>query len=138
MLIKMLMSFGSVSMIAFGIWHFTVPTAWGWYAYISPEANELALAVRAINILFSLCLVLIGLVNLIFTYTRQRRFVLLVMLGLSCVLWSVRCVLQLIYPQGSVSPWLQYGMLMAFVLIFISFLVPFIAVLVNKTKAVML
>lgn len=136
MLIKVLTSFGSVSMAAFGVWHFTVPAAWNWYTYISPEASELALAVRAINIFFSLCLVLIGLVNLIFTYTRQSRFVLLVMLGLSCVLWAVRCILQLVYPQGSLNPWLQYGMLAAFMLIFLSFLISFVAILTDKKRAV--
>jgi len=134
--IKILSSFGSVSMIAFGIWHFFVPYAWNWYAYISPDATELALAVRAINIFFSLCLVLIGFVNLIFIYACQSRFSLGVMLGMSCVLWAARCVLQIICPQGSMNPWLQYGMLAAFIIIFLSFLMSFVAILAGHTKAV--
>lgn len=132
MLKKVLTSFGSLLMIAFGIWHFFVPAAWNWYTYIS--ATELILAVRAINILFSLCLVLIGIVNLLFIFTQQSRFVLLVTLGLSCALWVVRCVLQLIFPQGAMNPWLQYGMLSAFLLIFMCFAGSLLAVLTDKAR----
>jgi hypothetical protein len=130
---KVLTSVGSLSMIAFGIWHFFVPAAWNWDAYITPDATELVLAVRAINVFFSLCLVLIGIVNLIFIFTHQSRFVLLVVLGLSGILWAVRCVLQMVYPQGTVNPWLQYGMLSAFVLIFLCFAASFVVVLTDKT-----
>jgi hypothetical protein len=37
----------------------------------------------------------------------------------ACVLWLTRVVLQLIRPQGSMSPILQYAMLSAFVLVFL-------------------
>jgi hypothetical protein len=33
------------------------------------------------------------------------------------VLWAARVVMQLLYPQGSMNPALQYGMLAAFVVI---------------------
>ncbi len=130
--IKVPIVFGSFAMIAFGLWHFFVPALWNWYAYIS--ADELVLAVRAINILFSLCLVLIGAVNLILTFTRQSRFVMGTMLALSCVVWAVRCILQGAAPQGTISPWLQYGMMGAFLLILAAFVMALVAVLVNKTK----
>ncbi|HOP10524.1 MAG TPA: hypothetical protein PK629_03435 [Oscillospiraceae bacterium] len=129
MLIKILTTFGSTMMIGFGVWHFTVPSKWQWYGYIVPSATELVLAVRAINVFFSLCLVLIGAVNLIFLYAIPHKPSLAVMLALSTVLWGVRCVLQLIYPQGSVNPLLQYGMLAAFFLILLSFSVSFVLTL---------
>ncbi len=110
-------------MIAFGVWHFTVPRAWKWYSYIDSEAKELVLAVRAINLLFSLCLILIGIANLIFLYGAFHQPSLVVILSLSTLLWGVRCVLQLIHPQGSLNPKLQYGMLITFIVVFLCFLI---------------
>ena len=134
MLRKILTTLGSLIMIGFGVWHFTVPAAWSWYSYITPSATELVLAVGAINIFFSLCLVLIGIMNLIFMFTRQSRFVLIVTLTLSTLLWAVRTALQIVYPQGSINVWLQYGMLSAFVLTLICFAVSLIIVMSNKGK----
>jgi hypothetical protein len=41
----------------------------------------------------------------------------IVMLAATCILWLTRLVLQLVYPQGSINPVLQYGMLSAFILV---------------------
>ena len=120
MLSKILTIAGSIPMIGFGVWHFFVPKAWRWYSYIKPEATELVAAVRAVNVFFSLSLVLIGAANIIFAFHGQR-FALIVMLALSCILWAARIVMQLVYPQGSITPALQYGMLAAFVVIFACF-----------------
>jgi len=72
-LIKLFTTFGSVVTVGFGIWHFTVPSAFKWYSYVIPSATELVLAVRAVNLLFSLCLVLFGAANLIFLFFMHRR-----------------------------------------------------------------
>lgn len=133
MLVKILTLIGSVTSIGFGVWHFTVPATWKWYDYIAPSATELVVAVRAINVFFSLCLVLIGIANIIFVLTDSGRLTLAVMLGLSTILWGVRCVMQLIYPQGTASSALQYGMLGAFVLVFLCFLASLIIVLKTHT-----
>ncbi len=117
MLSKIFTLAGSVPMIGFGIWHFFVPRIWSWYSYIKPEATELVAAVRAVNFFFSLSLVLIGAANIIFAFSGQR-FALTVMLAISCILWAARIVMQLIFPQGSTNPALQYGMLAAFIIIF--------------------
>lgn len=122
MLTKVLVSFGSISMIAFGIWHFFVPGIYKWYSYMSESAPELAVAVRATNVFFSLSLVLIGIVNIIFVFAGNR-FTLIVMLAMSCVLWVTRVAMQLIFPQGTINPALRYGMLAAFIVIFICFAV---------------
>ena len=129
MLIKILTTFSSIVTIGFGVWHFTVPSKWQWYSYIVPSATELVLAVRAINVFFSLCLVLIGAANLIFVYAVRHIPSLAVMLALSAILWAVRVILQLIYPQGSANPMLQYGMLAAFILTFLCFAVSFVRTL---------
>ncbi len=120
MLFKILALAGSIPMIGFGIWHFFVPRIWSWYSYIKPEATELVASVRAVNFFFSFSLVLIGAANIIFAFSGQRS-ALIVMLALSCLLWAARIVLQLVYPQGSMNPALQYGMLAAFIIIFACF-----------------
>jgi hypothetical protein len=133
MIVKILATFGSMCTVGFGIWHFFVPTQWEWYSYISPQAPELVLAVRAINVFFSLCLVLIGIANMLFVYFAPTRFALIVMFAMSSLLWAVRCFFQIIYPQGSTNPVLQYGMLSAFILVFLCFLISLSLVVIKKT-----
>ena len=128
-MVKLLTSFASVATIGFGAWHFFVPMKWNWYKYIAPEATELIVAVRAINVFFSLCMVLIGLANIIFVYASRDRLTLIVMLSLSSILWASRCAMQIIYPQGSMNPWLQYGMLIAFITILLCYVISLIHVL---------
>jgi len=129
LLIKIFTTFGSIVTVGFGIWHFTVPSSFKWYSYIIPSATELVLAVRAVNLLFSLCLVLFGAVNLVFLYALPNKQALAVMLALSCILWGARTVTQLVEPQGSVNPLMQYGMLAAFILTFCCFAVSFVLTL---------
>jgi hypothetical protein len=112
--IALFVSIGSICMMGFGIWHFFVPWAWNWYSYMDPQATELIVAVRAINVFFSLCLVLFGVGNLLFICIPTDRFARIVMLSMTTILWIVRVIFQVIYPQGSANPILQYGMLAAF------------------------
>ena len=136
MLSKILTTAGSIVTIAFGAWHFAVPTLWRWYDYIKPEATELVLAVRATNLFFSLSLVLIGITNIIFVFGKSNKFSLIAMLSLSSVLWVVRCLMQIAYPQGTMNPALQYGMLAAFILVFCCFFISLILIAVkNQTAA---
>jgi hypothetical protein len=116
-LTRTLITLGSAASIGFGIWHFFVPKLWDWYSYIDPSATELVLAVRAINIFFSLSLVLFGLMNLLLAFGHANRYSVVVVLGATCALWATRVVMQLILPQGSTNPALQYGMLLSFVLV---------------------
>lgn len=117
-----LSAFGSTVSIGFGIWHFFVPKTWNWYSYIDKTATELIIAVRAINIFFSLLLVLLGIANILVLFkTPQERFSLIVLLSVSTILWCTRFVLQIIYPQGSQNPVIQYSMLFIFLLVFACF-----------------
>lgn len=121
---KVLVTIGSSASIVFGIWHFFVPNAWNWYSYIDARATELIIAVRAINVFFSLSLVLFGIVNMLFVLGgRANRYSILVMLAATCILWLTRLFLQLVYPQGSINPILQYGMLSAFIVINLCYLI---------------
>jgi hypothetical protein len=117
-LVKIFVTIGSIASIGFGIWHFFVPKAWKWYSYMDASATELIAAVRAINAFFSLSLVLFGAVNLLFIYgDKSNRYSIIVMLAATCILWLTRVTFQVIYPQGSLYPGLQYGMLSAFVIV---------------------
>jgi hypothetical protein len=122
--------------IGFGIWHFFVPAMWNWYSYIDASATELVVAIRAINVFFSLSLVLFGLMNLLLAYGPDKsRYAALVVLGATCILWSTRVVMQIVYPQGSTSAALQYGMLLSFVLVLACHAVALGLVILDRNRA---
>jgi hypothetical protein len=123
-LVKILVTIGSGASIGFGVWHFFVPKIWKWYSYIDANATELVAAIRAINVFFSLSLVLFGIVSLLFIYgDKSNKYSIIVMLVATSLLWITRVVFQLIFPQGSISPVLQYGMLSAFIIVSLCYLV---------------
>jgi hypothetical protein len=70
MLPAILVTVGSAITIGFGVWHLFVPIIWNWYSYFPAEAHELTVAVRAINIFFSVSLVMFGAIMLIFIYRK--------------------------------------------------------------------
>ena len=134
LLVKMLEIFGSSASIGFGIWHFFVPKAWKWYSFIDSNATELVAAVRAINAFFSLSLVLFGMVNILLIYGgKSNRYSIIVMLAATCILWLTRVTFQVIYPQGTLYPGLQYGMLSAFVIVTLCYLISLIHLLFQKS-----
>ncbi len=113
---------GSIVSAGFGLWHLFVPKIWRWYSYIDITAKELILAVRAINVFFSLSLILFGIVNMLLAYgNKANRYSMIVVLSATCVLWLTRLIFQIIYPQGSMNPILQYGMLAAFIGVFLCY-----------------
>lgn len=121
---------GSAISIAFGIWHFFVPTIWRWYSFIDEHATELITAIRAINAFFSLSLVLFGLINILLMYdNNSNRYSTIVILSATCILWVTRVAYQLMYPQGSQFPGLQYGMLFVFVIVTLCYLFPLVNLL---------
>jgi hypothetical protein len=124
LIVKNLVTVASTASIGFGIWHFFVPKTWNWYSYIDARATELIVAVRAINVFFSLSLVLFGILNMLFVLAgKANRYAIIVMLAATCILWLTRLVFQLIYPQGSINSVLQYGMLSAFLVINLCYMI---------------
>jgi len=131
--VKTLTTLGSVITIGFGIWHFIVPCIWNWYSYVDKNATELVIAVRAINIFFSMLLVLLGSANLLIVLRKlQDRFSIMVMLSISTILWATRFILQVIYPQGSQNSIIQFGMLFIFAFVFCCFLISLFFVISKK------
>jgi hypothetical protein len=136
LLVKILVMIGSSASIGFGMWHFFVPKAWKWYSYIDINATELVVAVRAINVFFSLSLVLFGIVNILFIYgDKSNRYSINVMLAATCILWMTRLAFQLIYPQGSMNPVLQYGMLSAFIIVSLCYIISLYIMVSQKIAA---
>lgn len=136
LLVKILVTIGSSASIGFGLWHFFVPKAWNWYAYMDARATELVVAVRAINVFFSLSLLLFGVVNLLFVLGGgANRYSIIVMLAATCVLWLTRLVLQLVYPQGSITLSLQYGMLSTFIIVSLCYLISLYLVMTKNIAA---
>jgi hypothetical protein len=135
LLVKILVIFGSSASIGFGIWHFFVPKAWKWYSYIDINATELVAAVRAINAFFSLSLVLFCIVNILLIHgDRSNRYSIIVMLAATCILWLTRVALQVIYPQGTLYPGLQYGMLSAFMIVSLCYVISLIIMLFQRPQ----
>jgi hypothetical protein len=133
LLVKIFVIIGSIASIGFGIWHFFVPKVWNWYSYIDPNAAELVIAVRAINVFFSLALVLFGVINFLFVFgDHANRYSIIVLLSATTILWLTRFFFQLIYPQGSFYPGLQYGMLAAFGMITLCHLAPLLMIWLQK------
>jgi hypothetical protein len=135
LLVKILVMIGSSASIGFGIWHFFVPNAWKWYSYIDINATELVAAVRAINAFFSLSLVLFGMVNILLIYgDRSNRYSIIVMLAATSLLWLTRVAFQVIYPQGSLVPGLQFGMLSAFVIVSLCYVISLMIMLFQRPQ----
>jgi hypothetical protein len=133
LLTRALVTLGSVTSIGFGVWHFFVPTTWDWYSYIDASATELVVAVQAINVFFSLSLVLFGLMNLLMVYGgHANRYSVLVVLGATCALWTARVAMQVVHPQGSMNATLQYGMLVVFVLVLVCYSVSLALVALSR------
>ncbi len=127
---RILVAIGSFVSIVFGVWHLFVPKAWSWNTYIDARATELILAVNAINIFFSLSLVLFGLMNAVLVFgKRSNTFSIAIVLGATCILWFARVLLQIVNPQGSISLLLQYSMLSAFITVFLCYAISFVLVL---------
>ena len=135
LLVKIFVMIGSSASIGFGIWHFFVPKAWKWYSYIDSNATELVAAVRAINAFFSLSLVLFGIVNILLIYgDKSNRYSIIVMLAATSLLWLTRVAFQVIYPQGSLYPGLQYGMLSAFLIVSLCYITSLLMILFQKAS----
>jgi hypothetical protein len=136
-LVKGTLTIGSVASIGFGVWHFFVPSMWKWYTYIDPKATELIAAVRAINVFFSLALVLFGILNLLFSFGGYaNQYSMIALLAATSILWLTRLVFQVIYPQGSMYPGLQYGMLALFTVVALYHILPLMILLLGTVPSV--
>lgn len=132
-LVRILVTIGSIISIGFGLWHFFVPNIWNWYSYIVPEATELVIAVRAINFLFSLLLILLGVANILCVIKLKKdKFQTITIISISMILWAARVILQIVYPQGSQNQIIQYSMLVIFSIVLACFAISLLLILTQK------
>lgn len=115
---------GGTVALGFGLWHFTVPGAYGWQSYVPEAPQTLVDAVAATNFFMSFSLSLIGASNIVMpllaeSATPVGRYWLWANVGL----WTTRAAYQLVKPQGSHNPALQWGMTGAFILTDLLFIV---------------
>jgi len=130
MLVNFLCFSGSLVTLGFGIWHFFVPRIYKWYDYMDSKAHELILAVRAVNFFFSLSLVLMGLMCMTFLFVSEETGTeFIILLTAMNIMWFLRIVFQIVYPQGSLKKSLQYVMLITFCITFLLFFISFLLVL---------
>ena len=109
-----LLSTGLIT-FGFGLWHVFVPDIWQWYDHIEPR--ELVLAVKATNLFFSISLMWLGGLNML-SVKAMNPFSVVAILSATTSIWLVRVVFQLVTPQGTEIPWIQYSMLISFLLVF--------------------
>ncbi len=115
---------GGAVALGFGLWHFAVPSIYGWQSYVPDAPKSLVDAVAATNFFFSLSLSLFGATNVVAPFIAdssnpERRSWLWVNVGL----WTTRALYQIIKPQGTHNAALQWGMTGAFVVTDLLFLV---------------
>jgi len=134
--VKGIVILASLVSVGFGVWHFFVPAIWNWYDFIMDSSGELVIAVRAINVFFSASLVLFGLMNLAILYkNKANNYSRLVVLSASLLLWLLRVIMQLVFPQGSASGLLQYSMLLIFITVFLCYVFSLIYFAKRKEKS---
>ncbi len=115
---------GGAVTLGFGLWHFAVPGIYGWQSYVPEAPQTLVDAVAATNFFMSFSLSMIGASNIVMplladSATPLGRYWLWANVGL----WTTRAVYQLVLPQGTYNPALQWGMAGAFVTIDLLFIV---------------
>ena len=108
---------GGAVALGFGIWHFAVPALYRWRSYVPDAPDSLVRAVDATNFFFSFSLCLIGVTNVVMPLiTNAAEPISRYWLWANVGLWTARVAYQLVKPQGSHNPTLQWGMVAAFVL----------------------
>jgi putative flippase GtrA len=64
---------------------------------------------------------------------KSNEYSLIVVLAATSILWIIRVAMQVMYPQGSLSPILQYGVLIAFIVVSLCYLVSTFVVMSQKS-----
>jgi len=66
--------------------------------------------------------VMLGVANVLSVLNISKgKFQTIIIISISVLLWLVRVILQVIYPQGSRNQVIQYGMLLVFIIVFLCF-----------------
>jgi len=107
---------GGLITLGFGIWHFFIPSMFGWYDYLQDDPAELTRGVGASNFFLSFSLSLIGATSValpsLFPDSGSANTA---WLWANVGLWTARSIYQAVAPQGSQVPGLAQSMLAGFI-----------------------
>lgn len=107
---------GGLVTLGFGIWHFFIPSMFGWYGYLQDDPAELSRAVGASNFFLSFSLCLIGATSVsIPLLFPDAGSVNTAWLWANVGLWTARSVYQAVAPQGTQVKGLSQAMLAGFI-----------------------
>jgi hypothetical protein len=107
---------GGLITLGFGIWHFFIPSMFGWYDFLSDDPVELTRAVGASNFFLSFSLSLIGATSVAFpSLFPDNGPANTAWLWANVGLWTARSIYQAVAPQGSQVPGLAQSMLAGFI-----------------------
>jgi hypothetical protein len=107
---------GGLVTLGFGIWHFFIPSMFGWYGYLQDDPAELSRAIGASNFFLSFSLCLIGATSVsIPLLFADAGSVNTAWLWTNVGLWTARSVYQAVAPQGSQVKGLSQAMLAGFI-----------------------
>jgi hypothetical protein len=107
---------GGLITMGFGIWHFLIPSMFGWYDYLEDDPGELSRAIGASNFFLSFSLSLIGATSVaIPSLFPDSGPVNTAWLWANVGLWTARSIYQAVAPQGSPIPGLAQSMLAGFI-----------------------
>jgi hypothetical protein len=107
---------GGLITLGFGIWHFFIPSMFGWYDYLQDDPAELSRGVGASNFFLSFSLSLIGATSVAFpTLFPDSGLANTAWLWANACLWTARSIYQAVAPQGSQVPGLAQSMLAGFI-----------------------
>lgn len=114
---------GGIITLGFGIWHFFIPSLFGWYDYLRDKPEELTRAISATNFFLSFSLSLIGGTSVVLpTIFPEAETFNIVWLWANTALWTARSVYQMANPQGTQIKGLAPAMLTGFILTDLLFL----------------
>jgi len=107
---------GGLITLGFGIWHFFIPSMFGWYDYLQDDPVELSRGVGASNFFLSFSLSLIGATSVAFpSLFPDSRSANTAWLWANVGLWIARSIYQAVAPQGTQVNGLAQSMLAGFI-----------------------
>jgi hypothetical protein len=133
---KLLYYIGMSTSLLIGLWHFFVPTLYGWYTYIPKEYEVLSVTIDYVNICFSM--LLFGLSALLIWWGKRifkGNQEATTLYAFMAFVWVARTVVAFVKPiPDGANPWLSYGQLIASIVIAILLIVPLIKLHINRKR----
>jgi hypothetical protein len=107
---------GGLITLGFGVWHFFIPSMFGWYDYLQDDPVELSRGIGASNFFLSFSLSLIGATSVAFpSLFPDSSSANTAWLWANVGLWTARSIYQAVAPQGTQVNGLAQTMLAGFI-----------------------